>query len=89
MFYYYISTIIQYTHAQYRQLHFNKAASPACLCIQVEKCPDKSILARREGIKLSCISKGKIVSASIGSQGIPTRRDILARREHVYRPLEG
>ena len=40
------------------------------------------MLARRDWIKLSCICRVKIVSASIGSQGMP------ARWEHVYRPLE-
>ena len=48
----------------------------------------ESAPARRDGIKLSCISKVKIVCVSIGSQGIPARRDIAARREHVYRPIE-
>ena len=48
----------------------------------------ESVSARRDGIKLSCISKVKIVCVSIESQGIPARRDISARREHVYKPLE-
>ena len=49
--------------------------------------------ARRDeniiGIKLSCIiCQGKIVCPFIGSQGIRARRDISARLEHVYVPLE-
>ena len=46
----------------------------------------ESIRVRRDGTNLSCICKVKIVCASIGSQGIPSKRDIPARWEHIYKP---
>ena len=66
--------------------------------MHVGNCSGKTndpVLPRRvesQGINLSCICKVKIVCASIGSQGIPGRRDISARlditdrREHACRP---
>ena len=54
---------------------------------------DENIPARRDGMKIPCKHKLKIVCVSIGSRDIsakrdiPPKRDIPAKRDHVNRPL--
>ena len=80
---------------QYLRLRPSKAGYSDCFCTYVGNCPGKmgypALLRQVEnilGIKFSCIYKVKMVCASIGSQGIPVRRDTLTRWGHKYRPLE-
>ena len=48
---------------------------------------DENIPSRRDGMKIPCKRKAKIVCVSIGSRSIPARRDIAPRPDHVNRPV--